>query len=741
MTMTEREGWEMASPKRLAPKKPGLGSKLKNLPRPKLSLPKITLPQVDPGMTTAHRSRRVKGSPLVSAVSLPLMVLYHELLLRGFDGECSFFAPALLLLVVFSMAAGLAVFLLLDLIPHRKVARIVGGVLVAGWTVFTCVEYCCKSFFKIYFGLGYMQGMAGQVVGDFSGTVVEVVLARIPFILLSLVPLAVYVWLCPVIFHEKGQRASVRGMLAVLMVVFQLVGVFAARVGGAKNYYTYDFSVNTSMPHFGLVTTLRLELSYAITGIPEVPLDQLLPDDPLPTATVAPTLDPTGTDAPVVPTGDNVLGIDFEGLAAGESDETLKALHQYFAAKKPTNKNEYTGYFQGKNLILITAEAFCPYVIDENLTPTLYKLANQGFIFENYYQPDWTQSTTGGEFAVMTGLIPTWIGGSNPSFRVSVNDDMAVALGWQFQKLGYQTLAYHNNTYTYYGRDETHPNLGYEYFGLGNGLVLKSNLWPCSDLEMMEATVDGYIQNYVKNGTPFHTYYMTVSGHCNYDWTGNAMSRKNQETIQKLYPNASEQVQAYLACNLELEYAMAYLVEQLAAAGIADDTVIALSADHYPYALVEGDKDYYNELAGTNNSERDTARYRNTFILWSGCMEEPVVVDTPCSAIDIVPTLSNLFGLEYDSRLYSGRDIFATNYQPGQYSSNIPLVVFANKGYGSSWITDAGTYEASTKTFTPREGVAVDEDYVSRVSRLVNAKYTYAKLVIERDYYALVWPD
>ena len=743
----------MASPRRLAPKKPGMVSKLKNIPRPKLSLPRVSLPHVSlpkvslpeatPPTMARHRGRRVKGSPLISAVSLPLMLLYHELLLRLFDREISFFTPALVLVVVFSLAAGLAAFLLLDLMPHRKTARIVGGVLVAAWTVFTCVEYCCKSFFKIYFGLGYIQGMAGQVVGDFSGTMVEVVLARIPFILLALLPLAVYVWLCPVIFHEKGQRAPVRGMLAVLMVVFQLVGVFAARIGGAKNYYTYDFSVNASIPHFGLVTTLRLELSYAVTGIPQAPLDQLLPDDPVYTATPAPSTapsDPSASQAPVIPTGDNVLDIDFEGLAAGESDETLKAMHQFFAAKSPTNKNEYTGYFQGKNLILITAEAFCPSVIDPELTPTLYRLANQGFVFENYYQPDWTQSTTGGEFAVMTGLIPTWVGGSNLSFRVSAHDAMPVALGWQFSKLGYHTLAYHNNTYTYYGRNETHPNLGYEYHGLGNGLELKSNLWPCSDLEMMEATVDGYIQDYVENGTPFHTYYMTVSGHCNYDWTGNAMSRKNKDIIQNLYPDASEQVQAYLACNLELEYAMEYLVEQLEAAGIADDTVIALTADHYPYALVEGDQDYYNELAGTNDTERDTSRYRNSFILWSGCMEEPVVVDTPCSAIDVVPTLSNLFGLEYDSRLYSGRDIFATNYQENQYSSNIPLVVFANKGYGSSWITAAGTYEASTGTFTPREGVTVDDTYVSQVSRLVSAKYTYAKLVIERDYYSLVWP-
>lgn len=687
-----------------------------------------------------RRRRPMSGSPLFSAACFPLMLLYHEVLLRLFDGDSTFFSMGLLRIFLFSLAAGLAVFLALDLIPNRKVSRILGGVLVAGWTVFTCVEYCCKSFFKIYFGLGYMQGMAGQVVGDFSGTMVEVVLARIPFILLSLIPFVVYLRMCSVILYEKGQRAPVRVMLAGLMVVLQLVGVLTARLGAEKNYYTYDFSVNTSVPHFGLLTTLRLELGYAITGIPETPLDALLPDDPLPTVTVDPSADPEASDTPAIPTGDNVLDIDFEALAAGTDDETLKAMHQYFASKSPTNQNEYTGYFQGKNLILITAEAFSPYVIDQELTPTLYKLSHEGFVFENYYQPDWTQSTTGGEFAVMTGLIPTWIGGSELSFRVSAKDAMPIALGWQFQKLGYDTLAYHNNTYTYYGRDETHPNLGYEYHGIGNGLELKSNLWPCSDLEMMESTVDGYIQDYVKNGTPFHTYYMTVSGHCNYTWSGNAMSRKNQEVIQAKYPDASEQVQAYLACNMELEYAMEYLVKELEEAGIADDTVIALTADHYPYALAEGGTDYYKELSGVDDTERDTSRYRNTFILWSGCMEEPVVVDTPCSAIDIVPTLSNLFGLEYDSRLYSGRDIFATNYQANQYSSNMPLVVFANKGYGSSWITAAGTYEASTGTFTPREGVTVDENYVSRVKSLVGAKYTYAKLVIERNYYSLVWP-
>ena len=134
----------------------------------------------------------------------------------------------------------------------------------------------------------------------------------------------------------------------------------------------------------------------------------------------------------------------------------------------------------------------------------------------------------------------------------------------------------------------------------------------------------------------------------------------------------------------------------------------------------------------------DTSRYRNTLLMWSGAIEEPIEVDTPCSTIDIVPTICNLFGLDYDSRLYSGRDIFAANYKADQYSNSMPLVVFANKGKGNAWITAAGTYECSTKTFTPSEGVELEdqEDYVKRVHRLVAAKVNYSKLILQEDYYA-----
>lgn len=684
-----------------------------------------------------HRGRRVNGSPLLSILFFPLAILYHELLLRAFDGGSDFFTTALIRIFLFSMAAGLAIFLVLDLLPWRRAARIAATVLLALGTVVLCVERGCRSMFGLYYGLGFMGGMAGDVVGNFGSTVWSVILSIIPFILLALVPLVTFCLLRSAIIYDEGQSGAVRIMLAAVLVVCQLAGSLTSSLGGAKSYYTYEFTANTAVPQFGLVTMLRLEIQYAIFGTPEAPLPVIDPGI-LPSESADPSDggSETPSETPVV-YGYNTLDIDFDALAAGTSDSTLQALHQYLGGLTPSQQNEYTGMFEGKNLILITAEAFSPYVISEELTPTLYRLTHEGFVFNNYYQPNWTQSTSGGEFAVMTGIIPNWFGNLT-AFNASADKNMATALGWQFRELGYNVPAWHDNEYTYYNRDETHPNLGYDYQGIGNGLVLATNQWPNSDLEMMQATVDGYISDYVENGTPFHAYYMTVSGHCNYNWGGNAMARKHQAEAQAAYPDASETVQAYIACNLELEAAMTYLVEQLEEAGIADDTLIVLTADHYPYQMAAGDVDYYNELRGFTDTERDTSRYRNTLIMWSAAIEEPVEVDTPCSSIDIVPTLCNLFGLDYDSRLYSGRDVFATNYEANQASTCMPLVIFANTGFGNSWITAAGTYEASTGTFTPNEGITVDDNYVSLVSQLVQAKYTYAKQMIQQDYYQIL---
>lgn len=691
----------------------------------------------------------------LSIFFFPASFFYHEFLLRVFDlSKTRIFDIALLRIFLFATAAGLFVFLVLDLLPWRKAARIIGGIVVGVGTITLCVVRGCRATFGVYYGISFMGEMAGNVAGDFGSTVVQVVLGLIPFILLSFIPLALFVLLRQSVIPRQRQKASVRVCVATMLIACQMIAYLLSILGPVKNYYTYEFTANTSIPHFGLLTSIRLEFEYSLFGTPAVPLDTFL-DDPI---TTLPPSPPEGLIHPTdplkepqadvsqvpIPTGPNQLNIDFEALAEAEANETIQSMHKYFASLTPSEKNEYTGMFEGKNLILITAEAFSTAAIDKELTPTLYKLSHEGFVFDNFYQPDWTQSTVGGEFSVTTGLIPNWVRGKSAAL-ISAGNQMPTTLAHLFGTLGYSTPAWHDHTYNYYPRDKYLVNFGYDYKGVGNGLSMTESvskkLWPESDLEMMQETADSYIEDYVNNGKLFHAYYMTVSGHGKYLWGGNAMSRKHREQVEAKYPNLSEVSQAYLACNMELDLALEYLVDRLEAAGIADDTLIVMAGDHYPYLMVTEDgTDYYNELRGFEDKEGDTSRYHNTLLMWSAAIKEPIQVDIPCSSIDIVPTICNLFGLEYDSRLYSGRDIFATNYEPDQYSNCMPLVVFAdNIGRGNSWITAAGTYECSTKTFTPSEGIEVDEDYVSRVNRLVAGKINYANLILRENYYAFVF--
>ena len=648
----------------------------------------------------------------------PMALLYHELLLHAFDRTILFWDTPLVYILLFSAAGGFLLSALVDILP-RRAAHIVTYALCVFWTVLTCIEYCCKSYFKSYWGLSFITQMTGNVVGNFFSTMLEIIFGRIVFILLSFLPLVLLI-----IFRRRllpGKTLSVRCRVIALAVfaVCQAVGSALCYTGEDRADYTYNYVTDYAVPRFGLAATIRLEAQYAIFGLPDAPVIQV--DEPVP-------------DEPVV-YDYNKMELDFTATSDLVGGSTLENMHNYFSSKTASQQNEYTGMFKGKNLIQITAEAFSPYVISKELTPTLYKLTHEGFVFTNYYQPGWGQSTTGGEFAHMTGIIPTWVNG-NLSFYASHQDYMPFALGNQFRALGYTTVAYHNNSYTYYNRHLTHPNLGYDYYGQGNGLTLTVPGWPYSDLEMMELTAPAYIEDYVNTGKPFHAYYMSVSGHANWGW-GNAMSAKNREAAVAAYPNASQPVQGYIAANLELEYALTYLLEQLEAAGIADDTVICMTADHYPYALVTDNGDYYQELSGKQDSELDISRYKNTWLLWSGSMESSVTVNTPCSAIDILPTVSNLFGLEFDSRLMSGHDVFAQNYNASQASTCMPLVILpTNRGY--SWITAAGTYDAKTRTFTPNPGITVADDYVKTVSSLIDAKYSYARQLIQYDYAGVV---
>ena len=173
---------------------------------------------------------------------------------------------------------------------------------------------------------------------------------------------------------------------------------------------------------------------------------------------------------------------------------------------------------------------------------------------------------------------------------------------------------------------------------------------------------------------------------------------------------------------MELELAMESLLDQLEAAGKLNDTVIVLSADHYPYGLTD---EQYSELFG-HEVDPVFEIFQNTLILWSGDMRGTAVhVDKYCSSLDVMPTLSNLFGLDYDSRLIMGSDIL---------SDSDELVIFANY----SFISREGYYNSITDQFTRWDGKEPDLEEVAEMVAEVQNRVAYSGTILDTDYYRLV---
>lgn len=408
----------------------------------------------------------------------------------------------------------------------------------------------------------------------------------------------------------------------------------------------------------------------------------------------------------------NVLNIDFDKLLADDADDVTHQMDAYFKSRKPDAKNEYTGLFEGKNLIYITAESFASFAADPEITPTLYRMIHEGFYFTNFYTPYWEVSTTDGEYVNCVGLIPK---SGTYSLKDAVKNYLPFTLGNQFRKLGYKTMAFHNYLGSYYDRNLTHPHLGYQFVSMGDG-YRKTDKWPDSDLEMMQETIKDYIDE-----DKFHVYYMTISGHLPYNFWANAMAIKNKDLVENL-PYKDEAVKAFFACNIELDRALAFLLEELNKRGKAEDTVIVLAADHYPYGLELAQ----HRMLMKSHVDVTFELYRNSLILFNPS-QEPCQVDKICSNMDIVPTLSNLFGLEYDSRLLMGHDIF---------SDTPPFVVLKS----ANVITDKLKYRSDTNTAVTLDGQSVSDEEAAKVRKQLQDEVRYSALMLDKDYYRRVLP-
>lgn len=613
--------------------------------------------------------------------------------------------------VLFGLLGGALCTLVVSSLP--KVLRQITGVfLVAAQVLLAEVQLVYHCIFGDFMPVSQI-GMGGNVVVNFNSQLLYGIRQNLLKILLLLLPL-IAVILCLILrraqvlklrLRWKQTMASFAVLLALLLTVTGLM--YVGRDNAFSVYRTFtnvNTSTDSSYKKIGMLATTAQELRYMLfSGSGSI----MITPSSLNISDVPRTYSSNSYNV--------IESIDFTALADSTDSDILKATDEYLSNATPTRKNNYTGLLKDYNLITICAESFCPWFISEELTPTLYKLSHTGILFENYYGT-FQSVTTNGEYTMCMGLYPDMSRTkTDSSFNVAGTNYLPFCLGNALKSMGYQAWGYHDYIGDFYNRNITHANMGYTFKAADSGLAMKID-WPSSDLEMMEASVDDYINS----GEPFHAYYMTFSGHYQYNWD-NAMSAKNRDAVKDL--PYSEPVKAYIACNLELEYALEYLMQRLEEAGVADKTCIVLTNDHYPYGLTE---DEYNELAG-QTLDTTFEKYRNSFICYVPGLSENIVVDEYCSTADILPTLLNLFGVDYDSRLLAGTDVL---------SSGIHVAVLSDK----SFLTKTFRYDAGTETVIPADENTTVSGKLAEAYRLyVDSRFQLSGNILNSDYYAHVF--
>ena len=573
--------------------------------------------------------------------------------------------------------------------------------------------YGSQMVYNFIFGTLYsvaMVSQGGEAMTNFWREVLATMRDHFPWLIALFVPLAARLLLR----KRLNGELRARGRILLLLLV---LGLFALTRAGIRQtgtemfsdeyyYRSGEIATNQTAQRFGLLTTLRLELTRRGK---ETEQSYYIPEE------TQAAEEPEQAQAPTE-VRYNVMDIDFDALNAMTEDKKLLAIDDYCAQVTGTNQNKYTGMLKDYNLIVMCAESFSPAAIDKDLTPNLYKLTQQGIIFNNYYNT-FPNTTTDGEYALMQGLYPD-AGRSKAvsSLYASRNSYLPFTLGNVFkEQRGVESFGYHNYRGSYYGRDESHPNMGYTMKFAGDGMTFTTN-WPASDLEMMEQSVDDYIGK-----EPFHAYYMTFSGHYKYDTGTNEMAKRNWDQVKDL-PYSSNAIKAYLSCNIEFDKAIGYLMERLEQAGVADRTAIVIAADHFPYGLKDSE---YAELIGHDID--GFSKYKSTLIFWVGGLEENIVVDEYCCNVDVLPTILNLWGFEYDSRLLAGTDVF---------SDGTHVAALVDK----SFLTDKVWFNAGTGEIRYQVPESeVPEGYVENMNQLIATRFSISADILNTAYYNFVF--
>ena len=627
-----------------------------------------------------------------------LIITITYLFIMAIIFSCLIFKSLSIINILFYLLESITFGLIINLMAcsfKEKTNKIITSILLVIITIFYIAQFVHYNFYDCFFSI-YSLVNGGQVFGFLNAIIKEIInnIFGIIILVLGLVLAIILIFKNNEEYSSKKKPLILAGLLILnIIITISLIYIPNSNdIYSRKNLLEKTNSETKNTESFGLITAMVIDSSRYLSSYKEDIIK------------IEESKEVFKEEKNVKYNKEN---IDFDKLLKAEKNKDIKKIHNFFKSEEPTNKNEYTGIFKDKNLIFITAESFSFNIIDEELTPTLYKMTKEGITFSNFYTPIYYASTSDGEYTNLTGLLPkegTW------SYIASKNKEFPYTYAKVLKEKGYDTYSYHNGIYNFYDRNKVMPNLGYDkYTGCGNGLEKKinCNLWPQSDDEMFNKTFDDY-----KNSKKFMTYYMTISGHLSHNFNDNDMAKKHKDKVKDL--EYSEAVKAYISATIDLDNALKNLLESLKKNDKLDDTVIVLVPDHYPYGLSDEE---LNELKPITTAYD---KYKSGLIIYNSDTKGKKI-DKYASNIDILPTILNMFGINYDSRVIIGKDIM---------SSSDGIIIFNDR----SFLTNQGFYNEKTNEFSTTK-TKIDKGYIKEKRIEAFNKTNISSMILETNYY------
>lgn len=338
--------------------------------------------------------------------------------------------------------------------------------------------------------------------------------------------------------------------------------------------------------------------------------------------------------------------------------KNINKINQYFKNNyKEIETNEYTGIFEDKNLIVIQLETIDSWLVNSKNMPTFTKLMKTGINFVNRYAPSWGGGNTfNTEYAVNTGLyIP--VNGYN--IYDSATNYYPYSLANLFKNKGYSVNSIHFNQGYFYNRTKMHKIFGYD-----NHYALMDLGYDYHDVIDDEYLVDNDdIFDMITQAEKFMTYVITYSAHVPY--IDNELC--NNHYYKELEVYGDEQLTCINTLSRICDNFIKKLIDRLEEVEKLDDTVLVFISDHYAYGY---DSEYVEEVKGGSTK---VELEKVPFVIWSSDIEGRKV-DSYLGTSDILPTLANMFNLNYDCNKMIGTDVFSSYHDNYVYFNNYTWV-------------------------------------------------------------------